>query len=163
MIGLSTAGCKEIGRHMPESMPPFAMPSALQPLLIRGKHNTEGRISPGLPAASTRLIAYRIQRPSQTGGRYNINFYRVYDMKIEALCAAPPEALTHSPQPEPNATELPSSAPGGRPKLIELQASAPSPTPTCAEEHIATSPDCRPRALARRRAPKRIFTLHLLV
>ena len=81
------------------------------------------------------------------------------------------------PQPEPNATELPSSAPG-RPELIELQASAPSPTPTRAEEHIATTPDCRPRApapsptptraghlsglqivrlraLARRRAPKR--------
>ena len=58
------------------------------------------------------------------------------------------------PQPEPNATELPSSAPG-RSELMELQASAPSPTPTRAEEHIATTPDCRPRALARRRAPKR--------
>ena len=58
------------------------------------------------------------------------------------------------PQPGPNATELPSSAPG-RPELTELQASAPSPTPTRAEEHIATTPDCRPRALARRRAPKR--------
>ena len=81
------------------------------------------------------------------------------------------------PQPEPNATELPSSAPG-RPKLVELHAFAPSPTPTRAEEHIATTPDCRPRApapsptptraghlaglqivrlraLARRRAPKR--------
>ena len=57
-------------------------------------------------------------------------------------------------QPEPNATELPSSAPG-RPKLIELKTSAPSPTPTRAEEHIATTPDCRLRALARRRAPKR--------
>ena len=80
-------------------------------------------------------------------------------------------------QPEPNATELPSSAPG-RLKLVELQASAPSPTPTRAEEHIATTPECRPRApapsptptraehlarlqimrlrdLARRRAPKR--------
>ena len=44
------------------------------------------------------------------------------------------------PQPEPNATELPSSAPG-RPKLTELQASAPSPTPTRAEEHIATTSD----------------------
>jgi len=32
------------------------------------------------------------------------------------------------PQPEPNATELPSSAPG-RQKLVELQASASSPTP----------------------------------
>ena len=39
------------------------------------------------------------------------------------------------PLPEPNATELPSSAPG-RP-----QASAPSPTRTRAEEHIATTPD----------------------
>ena len=36
------------------------------------------------------------------------------------------------PQPEPNATELPSSAPG-RLELIELQASAPSPTPTRTE------------------------------
>ena len=78
------------------------------------------------------------------------------------------------PQPGPNATELPSSAPG-RPKLTELQASAPSPTPTRAEEHIAATPNFRPRApapsptptraehlaelrlraLARRRAPKR--------
>ena len=57
-------------------------------------------------------------------------------------------------QPEANANELPRSAPG-RPELIELQASAPSPTPTRAEEHIATTLDCRPRALARRRAPKR--------
>ena len=77
-------------------------------------------------------------------------------MEIEALCAAPPEAAY--PQPEPNATELPSSAPG-RPKLVELKASAPSLTPTRAEEHIAsapspaaarrrelrTSPSCRPR------------------
>jgi hypothetical protein len=51
------------------------------------------------------------------------------------------------PQPEPNATELPSSAPG-RPKFIELQASTPSPTPTHTEEHIATTPDCRPCAPA---------------
>ena len=51
------------------------------------------------------------------------------------------------PQPGPNANELPSSTPG-RPKLIELQASEPSPTPTRAEEHIATTPDCRPRARA---------------
>ena len=58
------------------------------------------------------------------------------------------------PQPEPNATELPSIAPC-RPDSVELQASAPSPTPTRAEEHIATTLDCRPRALARRRAPKR--------
>jgi hypothetical protein len=58
------------------------------------------------------------------------------------------------PQLEPNATELPSSAPG-RPEFVELKASAPSPTPTRAEEHIATTPDCRPRALARRRAPKK--------
>ena len=58
------------------------------------------------------------------------------------------------PQPEPNATELPSSAPG-RPKLMKLHASAPSPSPTRAEEHIATTLDCRLRALARCRAPKR--------
>jgi len=44
-------------------------------------------------------------------------------------------------QPEPNATELPSSAPG-RPELIELQATKPSPTPTRAEEDIATKPGC---------------------
>ena len=68
-----------------------------------------------------------------------------------ALCGTPGSAY---PQPEPNATELPSSAPG-RPKLIELPAPAPSPTPTRAAEHIATTPDFRPRALARRRAPKR--------
>ena len=43
------------------------------------------------------------------------------------------------PQPEPNATELPSSALGG-PELVELQASAPSPTPTRTEEHIASAP-----------------------
>ena len=80
------------------------------------------------------------------------------------------------PQPESNATELLSSAPG-RAELVELQASTPSPTPIRAEEHIGTTPDCRPRApapsptpthaeqfaglqilrlraLARRRAPK---------
>ena len=37
-------------------------------------------------------------------------------MDIEALCAAPGSGY---PQPGPNATELPSSAPG-RPKLVEL-------------------------------------------
>ena len=57
-------------------------------------------------------------------------------------------------QPEPNATELPSSAPG-RPKLIKLHASAPSPTPTRAEEHVATTPDCRPRAPAPSPTPTR--------
>ena len=67
------------------------------------------------------------------------------NMKIEALCAAPPEAAY--PQPEPNATELPSSAPG-RPKLVELEASAPSPTPTRTEEHIASAPS--PAAVRRR-------------
>ena len=51
------------------------------------------------------------------------------------------------PQPEPNATELPSSAPG-RPKVVELQAPAPSPSPTRAEEHIASAPS---PAAARRR------------
>ena len=63
------------------------------------------------------------------------------------------------PQPEPDATELPSSAPG-RPKLIELKASAPSPTPTRAEEHIATTPDYRPRPPP---CAEENFTLHLLV
>ena len=58
------------------------------------------------------------------------------------------------PQPEPNATELPSSAPG-RPELAELHASAPSPTPTRAEEHIATTSDCRPRAPAPSPTPTR--------
>ena len=58
------------------------------------------------------------------------------------------------PQPEPNATELPSSVPG-RPKLIELQASATSPTPIRAEEPIATTPDCRPRAPAPSLTPTR--------
>ena len=81
------------------------------------------------------------------------------------------------PTAEPNATELPLSAPG-RSNLIKLQASTPSPTLTRAEKYITTTPDCRPRApapsptptraehlaglqivrlcaLARRRAPKR--------
>ena len=57
------------------------------------------------------------------------------------------------PQPEPNATEPPSSAPG-RPKLKELQASAPSPTRTRAEEHIATTPATY-RAPPRPRPPPR--------
>ena len=47
------------------------------------------------------------------------------------------------PQPEPNATELPSNAPG-RPKLIEPQATKPSPTPTRAEEDIDTTPGYGP-------------------
>ena len=47
------------------------------------------------------------------------------------------------PQPEPNVTELPSSA-LGRPESIKLQTSVPSPTPTRAEEHIATAPGCGP-------------------
>ena len=55
------------------------------------------------------------------------------------------------PQPEPNATELPSSAPG-RPKLIELQANKPSPTPTRAEENIATTPGCGPAGYSGHRA-----------
>jgi len=47
------------------------------------------------------------------------------------------------PQPEPNATELPRSAPG-HPKLIKLQATKPAPTPTRTEEQIATTPVCGP-------------------
>jgi len=42
-------------------------------------------------------------------------------------------------QPEPNAIEQLSNA-IGRPELKMLQATAPSPTPTRAEEHLATSP-----------------------
>ena len=61
-------------------------------------------------------------------------------------------------QPEPNATELPSSAPS-RPELVELQASAPSLTPLRAEEHIATTPNCRPRAPAP--SPTLTRTVHL--
>ena len=87
-----------------------------------------------------------------------------------------------SPQPEPNATELPSSDPG-RPKLIETQSYRPpslhprrhaprktsprrqamdlqaiqatehSPTPTSTKEHIAGLKIVRLRALACRRAP----------
>ena len=53
------------------------------------------------------------------------------------------------PQPELNATELPSSAPG-RPKLIELQATRPSPTPT--REDIATTPGCGPAGYSGHRA-----------
>jgi len=45
-------------------------------------------------------------------------------MNIEALCAASPEALPHSPSQMPNATELPSSA-QGRPKLTETQSYRP--------------------------------------
>ena len=55
------------------------------------------------------------------------------------------------PQPEPNAIELPSSAPG-RPKLIELQATKPSPTPTRTEENIATTPGCGPAGYSGHRA-----------
>ena len=51
------------------------------------------------------------------------------------------------PQPEPNATELPSRAPD-RPKLIELQATKPSPTPTRAKVDIATTPGCDLQATA---------------
>ena len=46
------------------------------------------------------------------------------------------------------ATELPSSD-LGRLKLIELQAPPPSPTPTRAEEHIASVPSPAAAALAR--------------
>jgi hypothetical protein len=71
---------------------------------------------------------------------------------IEALCATPPGALTHSPSQMP--LSCPSGVPG-RPELVELHASAPSPTPTRAEEHIATTPDCRPRAPAPSPTPTR--------
>ena len=59
---------------------------------------------------------------------------------IEAFCAAPPEALPHSP------SQMPLSCPVApdRPELIELQATKPSPTPTRAEEDIATTPGCGP-------------------
>jgi len=54
-------------------------------------------------------------------------------INIEALCAAPPEALPHS------SSQMPLSCPVAldRPKLIELQATKPSPTPTRAEEDRA--------------------------
>jgi len=88
------------------------------------------------------------------------------------------------PQPEPNATELPSSAPG-RPKLIEtqsyrppslrprrhaprktsprrramdlqaIQATEPPSTLTRNKEHIATTPGCRTHRRAEDRAPPR--------
>ena len=88
--------------------------------------------------------------PKPGKSRQNHAEFYVYEDR-GALRGTPGSAY---PQPEPNATELPSIAPC-RPDLVELQASAPSPTPTRAEEHIATTLDCRPRALARRRAPKR--------
>jgi len=72
-------------------------------------------------------------------------------MNIEALCAAPPEALPHSPCQMPLGCPIVSSAPG-RPKSVELQDTAPSPTPTRAAEHNATTPVCGPaghRAFAR--------------
>ena len=61
-------------------------------------------------------------------------------INIEALCAAPPEAPPHSP------SQMPLSCPVApdRPKLIELLATKPSPTPTRAEEDIATTPGCGP-------------------
>jgi len=69
------------------------------------------------------------------------------------------------PQPEPNATELPSSAPG-RPKLIKPQATSPSPTPTRAEEDIATTPGClwtcRPPRLRPRRHAKHLAGLQIV-
>jgi hypothetical protein len=42
-----------------------------------------------------------------------------------------------------------------RRRVADLQATAPSPTPTRAEEHIATTPDCRPRRASRPR-PRRL-------
>jgi len=83
-------------------------------------------------------------------------------INIEALCAAPPEALP--PQPEPNATELPSSALGPRNtsprrRVVDLQAAAPSPTPTRrtprrAEDRAPPRPRPPARALAHLRTPK---------
>ena len=94
-------------------------------------------------------------------------------MNIEALCAAPPEALTHSP------SRIPLSCPVA-PQAAEVhraaglrafadadtrrgthrhdaglrpRAPAPSPTPTRAEHHAGLQ-ILRLRALARRRAPK---------
>ena len=119
---------------------------------------------PRYPVFLFGLFLFLIAPPLQPAGLARSNEHR------GALRGTPGSAYT---QPEPNATELPSSAPG-RPKFIELQASAPAPTPTRAEENIAsapspgdprrrelrTSPDCRPcrasrlRALARRRAPR---------
>ena len=63
------------------------------------------------------------------------------------------------PQPEPNATELPSSAPG-RPKLTELQASAfaDADTRRGTHRHDAGLKTSRPSAVAHaatRRAPRR--------
>jgi len=87
------------------------------------------------------------------------------DVDLEVLCAAPPEALPHSPsRADPRRGTHRHSAglwtcmpPRLRPprrhtprntsprrRVVDLQATAPSPTtPTCAEEHIATTPGCR--------------------
>ena len=85
--------------------------------------------------------ALRLRRSKGSREASNLMKFRSGGLKREwtdeyedrgALRGTPGSAY---PQPEPNATELPSSAPG-RP-----QASAPSPTQTRAEEHIATTPD----------------------
>ena len=78
------------------------------------------------------LVRVRVRRQRERTRTRTIN--------IEALCAAPPEALPHSP------SQMPLSCPVApdRPELIELQATKPSPTPTRAEEDIATTPGCGP-------------------
>ena len=121
---------------------------------------------PGLASLRQRNFVrpFEVATPAVTSGGSNSVLVHVYVLKQVyehrgALRGTPGSAY---PQPEPNATELPSSAPG-RPKLVELQAPAPSPTPTRAEEHIAsapspaaarrrelrTSPSCRPRRASR--------------
>jgi len=72
-------------------------------------------------------------------------------MNIEALCAPPPGSAC--PQPEPNATELPSS-----PRPPEVDAGLwtcrpPRPRPRRHAEHLAGLQIVRLRALAHRRAP----------
>ena len=72
-------------------------------------------------------------------------FFAVYRHR-SALRGIPGSAC---PQPEPNATELPSTAPG-RPKLIELQPTTLSPTPA-----HGTSRRAEDRAPPRPRPPAR--------
>ena len=70
---------------------------------------------------------------------------------MEALCAAPPEALAHSPRQMP----LSFTVAPGRPELMELQATKPSPTPTRAEEDRVVDLQAAPSPTPTRRTPRR--------
>jgi len=117
------------------------------PLPVLQSH-TPGRRprTPGLDW-TTQAIGFKLGPVFVASGGVTIALQRVPRSNVRrpyehrgALRGTPGSACQ---KPEPNATELPSCAPG-RPKLIELQATKPSPTPTRAEDDIATTPDCGP-------------------